>query len=734
MKMRVKIFLLHYSILKNKKKGEEIDVSSVFWRNFGFSGGLPLVKFHFRSKIEKSVGLVSIWGIFFVFWIFQDMGVQKMTDFSNQSTHKGLISDYDLYLLGQGKHWKVYEKLGAHPCTIDGETGVNFAVWAPNADEISVIGDFNAWDTRANFMWKHQENGIWETFIPGAEAGMFYKFFIRKGERTFEKCDPYAFGCECPPKNACRVIDLDQYTWQDAEWVEKRVSFDWQSRPVSIYEVHPGSWQTSNSGTEQWLNYRELADRLVPYVKKMNFTHVELLPVCEHPFTGSWGYQVTGYYAPTARYGTPDDFKYFVDLCHQNGIGVILDWVPAHFPKDAFGLGRFDGTSLYEHADPRQGEHADWGTYIFNYGRNEVRNFLIANALFWVDQYHVDGLRVDAVASMLYLDYSRKEGEWIPNQYGGRENIEAIDFLREMNREVQMHFPGTLTIAEESTAWPGVTLPGYAGGLGFCMKWNMGWMHDTLAYMKNDPIFRKYHHDQLTFSILYSFHENFLLPFSHDEVVHCKGSLIGKMSGDTWQKCANLRLLYAYQWTHPGKKLLFMGGEFGQWNEWRDNGQLDWNLLEFEQHQGIQRCVSDLGHLYETEPALYEQDFRQDGFQWIDCSNRDISTLSFMRKAKDPEDYLIVLCNFTPNVRHDFWVGVPEISEFQEIFNSDSRSYGGSGVHNERIFSEPRPCQGFANSIRVTLPPLGVLVFRPIRAQKVKSTDKISEKKSRKTK
>lgn len=640
-----------------------------------------------------------------------------MTDFSIHENHKGLISDYDLYLMGQGKHEEVYEKLGAHPCSFDGVEGVNFAVWAPNAREVSVIGDFNDWNPNANYLWKFQENGIWEGFVPGAKAGMLYKYLISTNEKgTFEKCDPYAFACECPPKTACRIVNQENYEWQDGQWLNERRGFDWQHRPISVYEVHLGSWQKDSANSEEWLNYREIANRLIPYVKKMNFTHIELLPVCEHPFTGSWGYQVTGYYAPTARYGSPDDFKYLVDLCHQNGIGVILDWVPAHFPKDEKGLGRFDGTSLYEHEDPRQGEHLDWGTYIFNYGRNEVRNFLVANALFWIDKYHVDGLRVDAVASMLYLDYSRKEGEWIPNRYGGRENIEAIDFLREMNREVQTRFPGVLTIAEESTAWPGVTMPGYAGGLGFCMKWNMGWMHDTLAYMKNDPIYRKYHHDQLTFSILYSFNENFLLPFSHDEVVHCKGSMIGKMSGDVWQKCANLRLLYSYLWTHPGKKLLFMGGEIGQWNEWKDNGQLDWNLLEFEPHQGIQRCVSDLGQLYETERALYEQDFTNDGFQWIDCSNRNLSTLSFIRRGKRTDDYLVVVLNFTPNVLHDFWVGTPEITEYREIFNSDSRYYGGSNVANGEIFSEQKPCQGFANSIRITLPPLAAVVLKPVRS------------------
>jgi len=642
-----------------------------------------------------------------------------MDDFSNARVngHKGLMGERDLYLLGEGTHWRPYHVLGAHPCVLNGVEGVNFAVWAPNAQEISVVGDFNDWDPKANYLWKFPENGIWEGFVPGAKVGMLYKFLIHaEGLEPFEKCDPYAFECECPPKTACRIYDQNAYEWHDAAWLEKKKKFDWQHAPLSIYEVHLGSWQNDQPGTNQWLNYREIADRLIPYVKKMNFTHIELLPVCEHPFTGSWGYQITGYYAPTARYGTADDFKYLVDLCHQNGIGVLLDWVPAHFPKDAKGLGRFDGTALYEHADPRQGEHADWGTYIFNYGRNEVRNFLVGNAIYWVDLFHVDGIRVDAVASMLYLDYSREEGQWVPNKYGGRENLEAIDFLREMNERVQSLFPGTLTIAEESTAWPGVTMPGYAGGLGFCLKWNMGWMHDTLSYMQNDPIFRKYHHDQLTFSMMYAFNEYFVLPFSHDEVVHCKGSLIGKMAGDNWQKRANLRLLYAYQWTHPGKKLLFMGGELGQWAEWNDAAQLDWNLLQYEEHQGIQRCVADLCKLYREEPSLYELEFKQEGFQWIDCSNRDASTLSYLRRAKNPNDYLVVVCNFTPNPRHNFWVGVPEDVEYREIFNSDSRYYGGSGdVSNENVHAQPTPCQGFAHHIEITLPPLGVVVLKPFK-------------------
>ncbi|MDO4574736.1 MAG: 1,4-alpha-glucan branching protein GlgB [Planctomycetia bacterium] len=635
-----------------------------------------------------------------------------MADLS-QSPRPGLITDYDLFLLGEGHHWRSYNKLGAHPCTLNGMDGVNFAVWAPNAEEISVVGDFNGWDPSANYLWKFQDNGVWETFVPGAKVGQLYKYLLKNDGKAFEKCDPYAFGCECPPKTACKIVDLGKYTWKDEDWLSRRRQFDWQHQPISVYEVHLGSWQRDSSDPDHWLNYREIADRLVDYVRKMKFTHIELLPVCEHPLSASWGYQITGYYAPTARYGEPEDFMYLVDKFHQNGIGVLLDWVPAHFPKDAKGLGRFDGTPLYEHADPRQGEHTDWGTYIFNFGRNEVRNFLISNALYWVDKFHIDGLRVDAVASMLYLDYSREDKAWIPNKYGGRENIEAIDFIREMNTQVQTQFPGVITAAEESTAWPAVTLPGYAGGLGFCLKWNMGWMHDTLSYMSNDPIFRKHHHDQLTFSLLYAFHENFVLPFSHDEVVHCKGSMLGRMPGDLWRKFANLRLLYGYQWTHPGKKLLFMGGEFGQWSEWDYNSQLQWDLLQYESHQGLQRCVSDLCDLYAKEKSLHEQDFDSSGFQWIDCSNRDASTLSWLRRGKDPNDYVVVVCNFTPIVHNNFWVGVPEAVEFREVFNSDSRYYGGSDVHNDQIFAQNVACQNQPASIRITLPPLGMLILKP---------------------
>ncbi|MDO4570472.1 MAG: 1,4-alpha-glucan branching protein GlgB [Planctomycetia bacterium] len=643
-----------------------------------------------------------------------------MTDFSNQ-THQGLLSQYDIYLLAQGKHWESYDKMGAQVCCVNGVNGVNFVLWAPNADEVSVIGDFNGWDRTVHYMWKYQSPGLWEIFIPGLKAGMLYKYSLRVGNEIYEKCDPYAFASECPPRTANRIVDKDAYTWHDTIWQEKKHHFDWQHAPMTIYEVHLGSWQNDFLGSDRWLNYRDIADRLVPYLKQMHFTHVEFMPVCEHPLTGSWGYQVMGYYAPTARYGSPEDFMYMVDQFHQNGIGVILDWVPAHFPKDELGLGRFDKTALYEHADPRQGEHSDWGTYIFNFGRNEVRNFLISNVLYWAKRFHIDGVRVDAVASMLYLDYSRSEDQWVPNKYGGRENIEAIEFLREMNHELLSQCPGVVTIAEESTAWPGVTRPSETGGLGFCMKWNMGWMHDTLAYMNEDPLFRKYHHDQLTFSLLYAFNENFVLPFSHDEVVHCKGSMIGRMPGDTWRKFANLRLLYAYQWTHPGKKLIFMGDEIAQWDEWDFNSQIQWNLLQHETHRGVQQCVSDLCALYKNTPALYELDFDAGGFEWIDCSNRDCSTLSFLRKARDPRDYLVVVCNFTPVTRDNFWVGVPESGEFKEIFNSDSARYAGSDVRNDIVNATLVPCQGQPASIQITLPPLGVSIFQPMRQAKIPS-------------
>lgn len=654
-----------------------------------------------------------------------------------------LLTDYDNHLLSEGTHWEAYNCMGAQVCTLNDVTGVNFAVWAPNAECVSVIGDFNEWNKTSHVMKRH-ENGIWEIFIPSAKEGQLYKYLIRRNGCEFEKCDPYAFSAECPPKTASRITNLNRYHWNDQPWITQRTKKyhpddtlytasaevnsnleqktenagvtcpqRWEEAPVSIYEVHLGSWQRDCDDPDIWLNYRDIAQRLIPYVKKMGYTHIELLPVAEHPLTISWGYQITGYYAPTARYGLPEDFMYFVDLCHQNNIGVILDWVPAHFPKDEKGLGRFDGTALYEHADPRQGEHSDWGTYIFNYGRNEVRNFLIANALFWIDKYHIDGLRVDAVASMLYLDYSRNGDNWLPNKYGGRENIEAIDFLREMNRQVLSRFPGTVTIAEESTAWPSVTLPGYVGGLGFSMKWNMGWMHDSLAYMAREPVYRKFHHDQLTFSIMYSFQENYVLPLSHDEVVHCKSSILGRMPGDLWQKFANLRLLYSYMWTHPGKKLIFMGNDIGQWTEWNVNGQVQWDMLQHSFHQGLQKCVMALNEIYRNESALYERDFTEQGFKWVDCKNRDISTLIYLRQGINPHDHLVVISNFTPVVRHDFWVGTPEVGRYKEIFNSDAAEYGGSNVINGSLTSTAQECHYLPGTLRITLPPLGLVIFKP---------------------
>lgn len=627
---------------------------------------------------------------------------------------ESLLTDFDRYLFGQGCHWEIYRKLGAQVRTIGAVTGVNFAVWAPNAQAVSVIGDFNDWDGRCHPMRKHIPSGVWELFIPAAQPGHKYKFRIKACDGSIsDRSDPYGFTAEMPPCTASVVARLDTYTWRDQAWMEARRQLT-LDRPITIYEVHLGSWRHDPRRLHGWMNYRDIAHQLVPYCQKMGYTHVELLPVSEHPFTGSWGYQTIGYYSVTSRYGTPEDFMYFVDYCHQHGIGVIVDWVPAHFPRDGHGLRRFDGTALYEHEDPRKGEHPDWGTLIFNYGRNEVRNYLLANALFWADCYHVDGLRVDAVASMLYLDYSRKEGEWIPNRYGGRENLEAIDFLREFNTRIHERFPGILTIAEESTAWSGVSRPVDWGGLGFSMKWNMGWMNDTLRYIRHDPVHRRYHHNELTFSLIYAFSENFVLPLSHDEVVHGKRSLLDQMPGDLWQKFANLRLLYGYMWTHPGKKLLFMGGELAQWNEWAYDRPLSWELLQWETHQGVQRLVADLNRLYRSEPALYERDFSGEGFEWIDCHNYNDSVLAYIRKASDPSNFLVICANFTPVVRHGYRVGVPRGGFYREILNTDSMYYGGSNVGNFPgvLASEPgehlRPY-----SLTIDLPPLAVVIFKP---------------------
>jgi 1,4-alpha-glucan branching enzyme len=621
------------------------------------------------------------------------------------------ISDADLYLHTEGTLHEAWRTLGAHITDADGVPGVRFAVWAPNAVSVTVAGEFNDWDTRRHPM-RRRDGGVWEIFMPGLGQGAAYKYHIRSRFAGYQqlKADPYAFYCETPPKSASVVWDIARYQWQDAAWMESRAKTDWLKSPIAIYEVHLESWLRGPMG--QPLTYRELAVKLVEYVKRMGYTHIELLPIMEYPFSGSWGYQITGYFAPTSRFGTPDDFRYFIDCCHQAGIGVFVDWVPAHFPKDAHGLAFFDGTALYEHADPRKGEQHDWGTLVFNYGRNEVRTFLISNALFWLKEYHIDGLRVDAVASMLYLDYSRKPGEWIPNQYGGNENLEAIDFLRRFN-ELAHTVPGAMTVAEESTAFPGVSKPVYLSGLGFTMKWNMGWMHDMLAYFANDPIYRKFHHNNITFSLLYAFHENFVLPVSHDEVVHGKGSLLNKMPGDEWRQFANVRAFLAYMWAHPGKKLLFMGQEIGQREEWNCNTGVRWELLEFDYHRKLQTLMRELNRLYRASPALYQVDFHSTGFEWIDFHDWEASIIAFVRRAEDPSDFILFCCNFTPVPRQGYEFGVPEEGFYEEILNTDSELFGGSNMGNGGcVSSRPVPKHNRPYSIAVTLPPLSVLAFR----------------------
>jgi 1,4-alpha-glucan branching enzyme len=626
------------------------------------------------------------------------------------------LSDYDLYLMGEGRHYREYEKLGAHLTEMDGVAGVSFGVWAPNARRVSLVGDWNGWDGRAHPMRLHPGNGIWEIFIPGLGEGTLYKFEILPsgGGPPVLKADPYAFAFELPPRTASVVTDL-AYAWGDEAWMADRGKKHALDAPLAIYEVHLGSWMRPVGQGDRFLTYRELADRLAVYVKAMGYTHVELLPITEHPYYPSWGYQTLGYYAPTCRYGRPQDFMYFVDTLHQHGIGVLLDWVPAHFPRDPYGLVYFDGTHLYEPEDPRLREHPDWGTRIFNYGRNEVANFLTASALFWLDTYHLDGLRIDAVASMLYLDYGRKPGEWAPNKYGGNENLEAVAFLKRLNEEVYREHPDVMTIAEESTAWPMVSRPVYLGGLGFGYKWNMGWMHDTLTYMSKDPIHRKYHHHNLTFGLLYAWHENFILPLSHDEVVHGKGSLHAKMPGDDWRKFANLRAYYAFMYGHPGKKLLFMGGEFGQVNEWYHEVSLDWHLLEMgPYHRGLQRLVQDLNRLYRSEPALHQVDFERAGFQWIDCNDWEECIVAFLRRAQDSEDFLVFVCNFTPIVRYGYRIGVPRGGFYRERLNTDSEIYGGSNVGNAGgIMPEAIPHHGHRHSLLLTVPPLAALVLQP---------------------
>jgi len=622
------------------------------------------------------------------------------------------LGEIDLYLLGEGSHQDIFSVLGAHCIVHEGVSGTRFAVWAPNASRVSVVGDFNDWDGRRHPMRLHPGNGLWEIFVPGMVSGDKYKFELLdgSGRRLPLKADPLAQAYEPPPGNAS-VVYQSRYRWQDEEWMSARRVEPALDAPISIYEVHLGSWRRNPDEGGRSLRYRELADELVDYVSDMGFTHVELLPVTEHPFDGSWGYQPIGLYAPTQRFGSPDDFRYLVDRCHQAGIGVIMDWVPAHFPKDEHGLARFDGTALYEHEDPRKGEHADWGTLIFNYGRREVVNYLIGSALYWIDEFHIDALRVDAVASMLYLDYSRKDGEWLPNQYGGNENLEAIEFLRRLNHA--LHERGATSYAEESTAWPGVSHPTYTGGLGFTYKWNMGWMHDTLAYMKEDPINRKFHHDKMTFGLVYAFNENFVLPLSHDEVVHGKRSLLGRMPGDEWQRFANLRAYFASMFCHPGKKLLFMGAELAQYEEWNHDSSLPWHLLEYPLHAGVQRLVRDLNRLHRSETALHQIDFNPDGFEWIDWQNRDNSVLSWLRRDRDGR-FVLCITNFTPVVRYDFRIGVPQEGRYIELLNSDAEAYGGSNTGNPAaIEASHSPANGRAWSLALTLPPLATLLLKP---------------------
>ncbi|MFC1976673.1 1,4-alpha-glucan branching protein GlgB [Chloroflexota bacterium] len=625
-----------------------------------------------------------------------------------------LLSDDDLYIFNEGSHYRLYEKLGAHSTSIGGVEGTYFAVWAPNARQVSVIGEFNDWNKSSHQLHGKGQSGIWEGFIPGIGNGTLYKYYIVSQQRSYrvEKADPFARFSEISSKTASIIWDLD-YNWEDREWMEKRREKNALDAPIAIYEMHLGSWQRVPEEGNRYLNYRELAPQLAEYIQQVGFTHVEFLPVMEHPFYGSWGYQTTGYFAPTSRYGTPQDFMYLIDYLHQHNIGVILDWVPSHFPNDEHGIGYFDGVHLYEHEDPRQGIHPDWNTFVFNYGRNEVRSFLCSSALFWLDKYHVDGLRVDAVASMLYLDYGRKAGEWIPNKYGGRENIEAIDFLRRFNQAVYQEYPDVQTIAEESTSWPMVSRPDYIGGLGFGLKWDMGWMHDTLDYMSTDPVYRKYYHNNLTFRMVYAFFENFALPLSHDEVVYGKASLLSKMPGDDWQKFANLRLLLGHMYAQPGKKLLFMGGEFGQRREWAHDESLEWHLLQYPLHSGLQRWVSDLNHLYRSQPALYQVDFDQAGFEWIDCNDVEHSVVSLMRQGRSPDDSVIVVCNFTPLTHFNYRIGVPQGEFWREVLNSDATEYGGSGQGNMGgVEAAPIPLHGRPYSITFTLPPLAAVFFK----------------------
>ncbi len=624
-----------------------------------------------------------------------------------------LLSDYDIYLFSQGSHRDIYQKLGARQREINGVAGINFAVWAPNCYKVALVGDFNRWDERSHVLENNSESGIWEIFVPGLAEGARYKYKIRSHNQGYrgEKADPYGYWSELRPQTASIVYDIEQYEWDDSVWMTARAQSDPLSQPMNIYELHLGSWRRKDK--DEYLNYRELADELVPYLVDMGYTHLELLPVAEHPLDASWGYQVTGYFAPTSRYGAPADFMHLIDRCHQSDIAVILDWVPAHFPKDGHGLNYFDGTHLYSHEDPLQGEHPDWGTMIFNYARSEVRSFLLSNALFWLKKYHIDGLRVDAVSSMIYLNFSREDGDWRPNEYGSHENLAALAFLREFNEIVHAEAPGAITIAEESTSWPMVSRPTYIGGLGFTLKWNMGWMHDTLNFMAREPVHRRYHHHQITFALLYAFSENFVLPLSHDEVVHMKGSLIGKLPGDYWRKFAGMRLLFGYQYTQVGKVLNFMGNEFAQFAEWSEERSLDWRLLDYEKHAQMQSYVRDLNHLYREQPSLWQLDFSPDGFRWIEANDADYSVYSYIRYAQDSSDFLVVVLNCTPVAREDYRIGVPQPGYYRELLNSDASCYGGGDVGNAGgAHSDDFSTHGLPYSINLRLPPLAILILK----------------------
>ena len=679
---------------------------------------LPMTRQHELGLFDVEIpGVDSLdGGIDYRFHVHSEAGVDAVVD--DPYRFGRVISDYDLHLFGEGTLREVYDRLGAHPMTLGGVNGVHFGIWAPNAQRVSIIGDFNDWDGRAHPMRRLVPSGVWELFVPELAEGERYKFEVRTtAGHLLHKIDPYGRFFEVPPQSAAIVFRTSGYAWRDEAWMRARAAGSaWLDRPMSTYEVHLGSWKRVPEEGNRSLTYRELADQLVPYVKEMGFTHIEMLPVLEHPFSGSWGYQVTGFYAPTSRHGTPHEFKYFVDACHQAGIGVVLDWVPGHFPKDAHGLARFDGTALYEHEDPRQGEHQDWGTLVFNYGRNEVRNFLLSSALFWLEEYHLDGLRVDAVASMLYLDYSRDAGQWVPNRFGGRENLEAVQFLQQLNTLTHVEAPGTITVAEESTAWPSVSRPVHLGGLGFTYKWNMGWMHDTLKFTARDPVHRRWAQNEITFSMLYAFTENFILPYSHDEVVHGKRSMLDKMPGDPWQKAATLRTLYAFMYAHPGKKLLFMGDEIGQWREWNSEASLDWDLLQHFPHYGIHAVVRELNHLYAERPALFELDFDPQGFQWIDGSDAEHSVLAFMRRGTSPNSLVACVFNWTPVVREGYHVGVPEAGTWRVVLNTDDQRWGGSGAGTMgMIEASGEAAHGFGQSLPLTLPPLGAVLLERVR-------------------